>query len=586
MRAALNKASFGVTAEGAAALANSAAAISIGGSGSGSVAAAGGSPSGRKTPRQVEEERKQALSASGGGGSPPHYEDVKHGGSRGQSSAAPVVPVPPASPPPPAPPGAQIHTTLRTSGAVDVAAGGANSSLSTSSRLHRSGVVGINVSLGPAALSTTPLPKYTLPKADKLYELNSAAGSDASGGGDAPSGPPLTGLAALAANTSAHHTLPLELFDSDESDKSPAEWVSESSSKYGGLGVPARSLYYHNRQWKWAPCRVVEWNPVSEHFIITFPPNTHTKDVKRLSILFDGEDEKKFLARVEKCRLLRDEAMSHRRYLQFIDHQPSDIFAPLQKTAVHGIIGLLMKHSEELVLARQKTVETSLGEVRSEYSRAMKAAIIEYKRRSPDEERKLAPLGLPPRTMPKRAPAKAVIVIPGWSGVMKLESVEAMKSGGRSQETRLKYYDMFRKISVLKQFVGADFHYTIHQAATNVILNLHKAWDALNTERFFHMDHNVTQHRVWRRVPNSRRWVYEPTSPDSTGLSPLELPITIEDYVMKQEIQFTAVRDKVCHTVQLVLFLAFVLTTLVLFAGVFALLCCSWYRIGARTSFR
>ena len=43
---------------------------------------------------------------------------------------------------------------------------------------------------------------------------------------------------------------------------------------------------------------------------------------------------------------------------------------------------------EHLVLSKQKSVESLLIEVRDEYARAMKSAIIDYKRRDHNEHEK------------------------------------------------------------------------------------------------------------------------------------------------------------------------------------------------------
>jgi hypothetical protein len=45
--------------------------------------------------------------------------------------------------------------------------------------------------------------------------------------------------------------LPLELFDTDETDRSPQEWVQLGVTDYNDRGTPARALFFHNREWKW-----------------------------------------------------------------------------------------------------------------------------------------------------------------------------------------------------------------------------------------------------------------------------------------------------------------------------------------------
>ena len=81
------------------------------------------------------------------------------------------------------------------------------------------------------------------------------------------------------------------------------------------------------------------------------------KVVKRLSILFDDEDEADFKRRVELCKERRGENLAIRRYTTYVLSQSDAIFAAIQQTALHGIVAKLMRTSHDLIVSRQSSVE-------------------------------------------------------------------------------------------------------------------------------------------------------------------------------------------------------------------------------------
>lgn len=143
--------------------------------------------------------------------------------------------------------------------------------------------------------------------------------------------------------------LPIELFDNDEADRAPEEWVQLGIDKYNGEGTPARSLFFTNREWKWTPCRVLAYDADTQEFTIIFNGSNKQKRVKRLSLLFDDESEQRFRERVESCRVLRAENLAIRRYTQYVDSQPAMMFSPIQQKALHGIVSKLMRNVHDLV---------------------------------------------------------------------------------------------------------------------------------------------------------------------------------------------------------------------------------------------
>ena len=80
--------------------------------------------------------------------------------------------------------------------------------------------------------------------------------------------------------------LPIELYDSShyqEKDKSPAEWLESNSG--------ASALKYDGKEWKWRSVRVDSYDEENKAFAVTFLPSNVTKNVTRLNLKFDEEDE-------------------------------------------------------------------------------------------------------------------------------------------------------------------------------------------------------------------------------------------------------------------------------------------------------
>ena len=227
---------------------------------------------------------------------------------------------------------------------------------------------------------------------------------------------------------------------------------------------------------------------------IQFDVDGLVKEVKRLSLLFDDEDADRFALRLDECRELREECLALRRYTSFVNSQSSALFSPIQPATLHGIVGKLMATSEKLVLRRQSSVEKLLGEVKDEYNKAMKAAIIDYRRKDPVEEAKMTGLRLPPQTTPPPPPYLAVV-----------------DTGPH-----------LHPFTTLCQSLGSS-HYTRHPEATQVVLALHRAWTAFSSAVFYDLSFSP------RDPPHSSDPVY---------------PMTVSDFLMFQQQAFLNLRER------------------------------------------
>lgn len=138
-------------------------------------------------------------------------------------------------------------------------------------------------------------------------------------------------------------------------------------------------------------------------------------------------------------------------------------------------------------MSRTNTVEGLLIEVRDEYSRSMKQAIIDYKRRDPEEEAKMANLSLPPPPVTPKVPYLAVVPTP-------------------PKEVSIK-----KMISTVE-----EKHFTVHPESTQVILALFKSWEAVKPGRFL-------------------------------ATEELPIPMTLYEYQDQQDTHFSNVRDQLVN---------------------------------------
>jgi hypothetical protein len=138
-------------------------------------------------------------------------------------------------------------------------------------------------------------------------------------------------------------------------------------------------------------------------------------------------------------------------------------------------------------MSRQKSVESLLIEVRDEYGRSMKKAVIDHRRADPREEVKMEHLRLPPRASIPPVPFSAVVSMPAMDN------------------------SLGKIISLIE-----NAHFTIHPETTQVVLATFKSWQGLNKGRFI-------------------------------ATAPETLPMTLYEYQDYQDAHFTNLRDRIVH---------------------------------------
>ncbi|KAG2427037.1 hypothetical protein HYH02_014682 [Chlamydomonas schloesseri] len=202
--------------------------------------------------------------------------------------------------------------------------------------------------------------------------------------------------------------MPLELFDDlDYEAASPEEWVALGAEQGG---TPAETMMYMvaSDSYEWMPCQVVGWDAADRMFVVTYESaagtGTKTKKVKRLNLRFLAEDPVLFERRVMAAKAAREEAESELRLFFYLDSlalvevlHTYNYAAALERAAAQ-VRGL---SPETLV----RLTPDLLDDAADYFERAVKSAVLEYRRLDPMEEGRLKVLRVPPRRARPPAPA-------------------------------------------------------------------------------------------------------------------------------------------------------------------------------------
>ncbi|GFR40055.1 hypothetical protein Agub_g593 [Astrephomene gubernaculifera] len=206
--------------------------------------------------------------------------------------------------------------------------------------------------------------------------------------------------------------MPLELFDNLEYDAhTPAEWV-QLGAAHGG--TPAETVIYNmaSDSNTWIDCRVLSWDEAERVYIVSYnsAANTglKTKKVKRLNLRFKEEDPGLFERRLADAKAAREEAEQELRLFFYIDSlalvevlHTYNYAAALQRVATQ-VRGL---HPATL----DRLAPDLLEDAADYFERAVKRAVLDYRRLDPLEEGRLKVLRLPDRRARPPAPQHGLL---------------------------------------------------------------------------------------------------------------------------------------------------------------------------------
>ncbi|KXZ43278.1 hypothetical protein GPECTOR_96g744 [Gonium pectorale] len=201
--------------------------------------------------------------------------------------------------------------------------------------------------------------------------------------------------------------MPLELFDNLEYDAhTPEEWVQLGASKGG---TPAETVIYNvaSDAYVWTECSVTAWDEMERTFIVTLNSaanaGTITKKVKRLNLRFKAESPALFERRLTEAKVAREEAEQQLRLFFYIDS-----LAILEVMHTYNYGAALQRVAAQVRNLSPATLERLardlLDDAADYFERAVKQAILDYRRLDPLEEGRLKVLRLPERRIKPPAP--------------------------------------------------------------------------------------------------------------------------------------------------------------------------------------
>jgi dynein heavy chain, axonemal len=127
--------------------------------------------------------------------------------------------------------------------------------------------------------------------------------------------------------------MPLEMFDNEELElRTPEEWLQHVQT--------GKSPYYFSGQWSWRSVNVLGYSNGTQRYHVQFKGvNKTEKHVKRLDLMFDGENRTEFVERVAAARAYRErfkEALRLRHYLENVYQGDMSQIADKWVSSIHS----------------------------------------------------------------------------------------------------------------------------------------------------------------------------------------------------------------------------------------------------------
>jgi dynein heavy chain len=126
--------------------------------------------------------------------------------------------------------------------------------------------------------------------------------------------------------------LPLWIFDNLEYealDLSPLQWLRKSRK--------GSTPFYQMGEWIWKQVIIHEFDIKTSEYVIQFYPDGATKNISRLNLRFEEEDEVNFNARREFALNAREEAKKILRLDHFINQQPNESIRAIRQNSLRKI---------------------------------------------------------------------------------------------------------------------------------------------------------------------------------------------------------------------------------------------------------
>ncbi|KAH9558616.1 hypothetical protein CY35_06G017100 [Sphagnum magellanicum] len=179
--------------------------------------------------------------------------------------------------------------------------------------------------------------------------------------------------------------IPLEFFDNPEVDLQHPSIELIMARKSGKRGVHARSRFFitKSKSFIWAPCLIVDYIPDTDTFVVEWPENHALKNVKRINLILDTENENSFLIRRMNAKELQNRLEDSQRYLAYLEELAFVNPELVNKSLKYRLMQLAgWKLSQRYMYV----LDDYMKDLKEEYHLVVKKAICDYRFKTSEEE--------------------------------------------------------------------------------------------------------------------------------------------------------------------------------------------------------
>eukprot|EP01052_Picozoa_sp_SAG31_P011054 SAG31_NODE_617_length_13514_cov_13.659858_2_plen_4275_part_00 len=192
-------------------------------------------------------------------------------------------------------------------------------------------------------------------------------------------------LSHWGAHGGPNKALKLEWFD-QAGYEDPAKWAGLETGS-----IAAKSKFLGpDGEMAWKSCEVAAYNPAENHFTIKWSDTGKTKEVSRLNLLLDSEDQAEFEQRIATAKRLRDLAENTMRTNLFIEKAPAGDMQTMDREQTERMLRMV---GTEIPESAYDMISDLVRGIETEYLRCQSKATLNYLLKAEEETRLMQGMG-------------------------------------------------------------------------------------------------------------------------------------------------------------------------------------------------
>ena len=211
-------------------------------------------------------------------------------------------------------------------------------------------------------------------------QVSNAAGEtmemDMHGGPTIAESEPPARLSRWGAHGGPNHALKLEWFDQADYED-PEKWAALETGT-----IPAKSKFLGtNGEMEWQPCEVMAYDVHESRFTIEWESGK-TKDVSRLNLMLDSENQDDFEQRIATAKRMRDLAENTMRTNVFLEKSPAGTMQTMDRMQTERMLRMV---GTEIPESAYDMVADLVRGIETEYLRCQSKSTLQYLMRAEEE---------------------------------------------------------------------------------------------------------------------------------------------------------------------------------------------------------